>query len=135
MVAQNQSGRSLLTLHPDRGGEFTSKEFSMFCSDMGIRREFTTTYTPQQNGVAERKNETIVELARSMLKDKGLSKCYWDEAVATTVSLMNRFPTKAVIGKTPYEVWNGRKPNVSHLKVFGSIAYALVPSEKRQKIR
>ena len=94
---------NVLILRPDRGGEFTSKEFSMFCSDMGNRRELTTSYTPQQNRVAERKNRTIVKLARSMVKDKGLPKCYWAEAVATTMYLMNRFPTKEVRGKTPYE--------------------------------
>ncbi|XP_077228565.1 uncharacterized protein LOC143861537 [Tasmannia lanceolata] len=102
-----------------------------FYHESGIKRQLTASYTPQQNGVVEWKNRTFVEAARSMLKDKGLPNDYWAEAVATAVYLCNRAPTKVVQGKTPYEGWSGRKPNVSNFKNFGSIAYAFVPSEKR----
>ena len=131
---EKQSGYAIKILRTDRGGEFTSKEFFKYCKDAGIRRELTASFTPQQNGVAERKNRSIVETSRSMLKEKGLPKSFWAEAVSTSIYLLNRSPTKAVTEKTPYETWFGRKPNVSHLKVFGSIAYAHIPFEKRQKL-
>ncbi|CAL8169319.1 unnamed protein product [Prunus armeniaca] len=73
---EKQSGYNLKTLRTDRGGEFTSNEFSEFCKSNGIKRELTASYTPQQNGVAERRNRTIVEMARSMLKAKGLPNVF-----------------------------------------------------------
>ncbi|XP_077228618.1 uncharacterized protein LOC143861606 [Tasmannia lanceolata] len=82
-LVENQSGHSIITLRTDRGGEFISKEFQDFCHESRIKRQLTASYTPEQNGVAERKNRTFVEAARSMLKDKGLPNDYWAEAVAT----------------------------------------------------
>ena len=84
--------------------------------------------------MAERKNITIVEMARSMLKDKSLGNEFWVEAVHTSIYILNRCPTKAVLNLTPKEVWLGHKPSVSHMKVFGCIAYAHVPKEKRRKL-
>ena len=93
---------SIKKLRTDRGGEFLSNEFTSFCEENGICRELTAPYTPQQNGVAERKNRTVVEMARSMLKAKELPDQFWGEAVATAVYLLNISPTKAVQNKTPY---------------------------------
>ena len=90
--------------------------------------------SPQQNGVAERKNRTILEMARSMLKSKKLPKEFWAEAVAYALYLSNRSPTRSVNGKTPQEAWSGRKPGISHFRVFGSIAHVHVPDEKRSKL-
>jgi len=90
--------------------------------------------TPQQNGVAERKNRTIVEMASSILQSKDLPKQYWAEAVNTAVYILNRSPTKAVLNKTPYEAWFKRKPKVDHFKVFGCIAYSHIPKENREKL-
>ncbi|KAJ8752089.1 hypothetical protein K2173_001764 [Erythroxylum novogranatense] len=87
----------------------------------GIHRELTTSYTPEQNGIAERKNRTVVEMGRSMLQEKGIPKCFRAEAVAATVYLLNISPTKAVLNQTPYEAWRGNNPKVSHLRVFGCI--------------
>ncbi|KAL8112746.1 hypothetical protein AgCh_020161 [Apium graveolens] len=123
---EKQSGRDIIALRTDRGGEFMYEEFNAFCDEHGIRRELTTPYTPEQNGVAERKNRTVVEMARSMLKGKALSDNFWGEAIATSVYLLNISPTRDVWNKTPFEAWKGRKPGVSHLKVFGYVAYALV---------
>jgi hypothetical protein len=94
----------------------------------------TVSYTPQQNGVSERKNQTVMEMAKSMLHEKGLPKAFWAEAVYTVVYLMNRCPTKAVWDKTPFEAWSGRKPSIKHLKVFGCICYVQIPKEKRYKL-
>jgi transposase InsO family protein len=99
----------------DRGGEFTSNEFNDYCEKISIKRFLTAPYTPQQNGVIERRNRTVVDTARSLLKSKNMPGAFWGEAVTTAVYLLNRAPTKVVIGKTLYEAIYRRKPNVSHL--------------------
>ncbi|GKC26312.1 integrase [Tanacetum coccineum] len=127
-LAENQCNRKLKILRTDRGGEFLSNEFSRFCDEYGIKRELTAPYTPEQNGIAERKNRTIVEMARSMLKTKNLEDEFWAEAVATAVYLINISPTKAVWNVTPYEAWYESKPSVSHLRIFGCTCYAIISS-------
>ena len=134
MSVEKQSGTCIKALRTHRGGEFLSKEFILFCEENGIRRELTTPYTPEQNGVAERKNRTVVEMARSMLQAKELPNEFWAEAVATSVYLLNISPTKVVLNQTLFEAWQGRKPCVSHLRVFRCICYALVNSYARQKL-
>ena len=133
-MVENQSGCHIKVLRTDRGGEFISKEFNLFCEEEGIQRELTAPYTPEQNGIAERKNRTIVEMARSMLQARKLPNQFWAEAVATSVYLLNISPTKAVMNRTPYEAWHGRKPSVSHLRIFGCVAYALKHPQVRQKL-
>ncbi len=98
----------------------------------GIQRKYSCSYSPQQNGVAERKNRHIVEIARAMLNEKNLPNYFWAEAVTTVMYIMNLTPT--VHGMTPEEKFTSKKPNVSHLKVFGCIAYEHVPDEKRSKL-
>jgi hypothetical protein len=83
----------------------------------------STPYSPQQNGVVERCSQTVVAMARALLKQRGMSAKFWGEAVLTTVYILNRSPTKALDRMTPYEAWHGRKPAVSHLRVFGSLIY------------
>ena len=85
----------------DRGGEFTSNEFGEFCQSQVISRHLTAAYTPQQNGVAERKNRTIMNYVRSMLNEKQVPKALWLEAVRWCVHIQNRCPTVAVENKTP----------------------------------
>ena len=94
----------------------------------------TTPYSPEQNGVVEQKNRTVVEMARSMLQEKGVPNQFWAEAVVTSVHLLNLSPTKVVIHQTPFEAWMDRKPAVSYLRIFGCIAYALVNSQFRHKL-
>ena len=108
-LVEKQSGHSLKILRTDRGGEFNGHIFINFCNDHGIKKELTVRHTPQQNGVAERKNKTIVEMARSMLQHKNLPKNLWAEAISTTVYILNRSPTKAVLNMTPYEAWFNTK--------------------------
>ncbi|RVW83084.1 Retrovirus-related Pol polyprotein from transposon TNT 1-94 [Vitis vinifera] len=131
---EKQSGKCIKVLRTDRGGEFLSNDFKVFCEEEGLHRELTTPYSLEQNGVAERKNRTVVEMARSMMKAKNLSNHFWAEGVATAVYLLNISPTKAVLNRTPYEAWYGRKPWVSHFKVFGSVAYTLIDSHNRSKL-
>ncbi|KAJ0521009.1 putative RNA-directed DNA polymerase [Helianthus annuus] len=118
----------------NRGGEFTSKEFNIFCDQHGIKRILTPPYTPEHNGVTERKNRTVIGLMKSMLKAKKLPKMFWAEATATAVTILNYSPTKALVNKTPFKVWTGKKPRVKNMRVFGCIAFGLTPSQMKQKL-
>lgn len=134
LLVENQSGKKLKTLRSDRGTEFNSKKFDEFCKNEGLEHQLTVAYNPQQNGVSERKNRTIMEMARSMLMAKGLPKKFWAKAVNTTVYLLNRCPTKAVKNLTPIEAWSAIKPTAEHLKVFGRICYMHILEQKRHKL-
>ena len=107
----------------DRGGEFLSNAFKEICEQGGIRRQFTAPYSPQQNGVVERRNRTVMEIARSLLKGMKILGMFWGEAVRHSVHLLNRLPTRPMGDRTPFEAWNGRKPQLGHLKVFGCKAH------------
>ena len=121
-------------LRSDRGGEYNSNKFKKFCEDVGLQRQLTVGYISKQNRVAERKYHTIFEMARSMLKDKGLSNFFWMKVVYMAVYLMNRYLTKVLQNKTPFEAWSGRKPSMKHFKVFGCICYAHIPKERKHKL-
>ncbi|WVZ12067.1 hypothetical protein V8G54_016597 [Vigna mungo] len=127
---ENQLGCRLKCLRTDNGLEFVSEEFNGFCKEKGIRRHRTVVGTPQQNGLAERMNRTILERVRCMLLGSGLSKAFWGEAANTAVYLINRSPSSALNFKTPMEVWSGRPTDYSHLRVFGSLAFAHVRGDK-----
>ena len=90
--------------------------------------------TPEQNGIAERKNRTLVEAVCTMIADSNLSKTFWGEALSTAVYVQNRGPTTALNGITLYQILNDRKPNVKHFRVFGCLAFAHVPKEERGKL-
>lgn len=133
--ATNECGLSIGTLRTDNGGEYLSKEFQDYLILKGIRHERTIPHTPEQNGVAERMNRTLQESARSMLTHAGLSNGYWAEAVMTAAYLRNRVTTSALQeDKTPFEMWYERKPDISHLRVFGCVAYTHVPDSERKKL-
>ena len=131
---ENQSGCKIQVVRSDNGKEYTSNQFNFFCEEAGIEHQLTAPYTPQQNGVNERENRTIMEMARCMMHEKGLPKRFWAEAANTAVFLLNRLPTKAMQGKTPFEAWYGYKPFVQNFKVFGCICFTHVPKVKRDKL-
>ncbi|KAI5324312.1 hypothetical protein L3X38_033385 [Prunus dulcis] len=133
-MVELQSGYKVKCVRSDRGGEFSSSEFNKLCEDAGIQRQFSMAYTPQQNGVVERKNRTVVEMAKAMLHEKELPYYLWAEAVHTAVYILNRCPTKALRNKTPFEAYSTRKPGVAHLKVFGSVCFVHKPKESREKL-
>ncbi|KAL0301377.1 UNVERIFIED_CONTAM: Retrovirus-related Pol polyprotein from transposon TNT 1-94 [Sesamum radiatum] len=112
-LVEKQSGRSIKVLRSDRGKEYNNSEFDKFCEEEGIEHQTTVSYNPQQNGVSERKNRTVMEMARSMLQEKHLPKAFWAEAVYTAVYLLNRCPTKAVQNMTPIEAWSARNLQLS----------------------
>lgn len=121
-------------MRTDRGGEFNSIEFGDFCKAQGIKRQLTAAYTPQQNGVAERKNRTIMNAVRSMLSERQVPKQFWSEAAKWSVHIQNRSPTAALEDKTPEEAWSGTKPRVDYFRVFGCIAHVHVPDQRRTKL-
>lgn len=128
-------GLKISKLRCDKGGEYISNLLDKFCKEKGIMIEYANTSTPEQNGVSERMNRTLVEKARTMLIGSGMTKSFWSEAVKTAVYLTNRSPCSALETKTtPIEMWTGRKPNVSNLKMFGSIGYVHIPKAKRKKM-
>ncbi|GBP40447.1 Copia protein [Eumeta japonica] len=110
----------VLILHTDNGREYVNKVFKEYLDKEGIVHELTAPYTPEQNG-REREIRTIVESARSMLYARDLPLDLWAEAVNCAVYILNRTSSSQTPGKTPYELWNGTKPELGHLKVFGSI--------------
>ncbi|KAJ0502796.1 putative RNA-directed DNA polymerase [Helianthus annuus] len=133
-LVEKESECKMKVFRTDRGGEFCSNEFNAFCEEHGIRRELSEPHTPQHNGVVERKNRTIMGMARSMLKERSLPNYLWAEAVATAVHAINRAPTSAVQGKTPYQVWFDAKPDVSNMRIFGCVAYGHKVTQGRRKL-
>ena len=132
--AERESERKLKKLRSDNGGEYISNEFEQYLEQEGIHHQNTIPKTPQQNGVAERMNRTLEESIRSMLCESKLPKQFWAEALSTATYLRNRSPTKAVKDMTPFEAWSSIKPDVQHLRVFGSICYSHIHKSERQKL-
>jgi hypothetical protein len=126
-AAEAECGRKLCVLCTDNSGEFTMAEFTPYCVDEGVQRHYSTPYSTQQNDVIERRNQTVVGMARALLKQRGMPVVFWGEAVVMTVYILNRSPTKALNGRTSYEAWHGRKPAVSHLRLFGYLAFGKEP--------
>ena len=124
---ENQLGRNIKILRSDCGGEYMSDPFSDFLKENGIIHQLTMSYTPQQNGVAERCNTTLLDMVRSMLNHSSLGSIFWGEAIVIAMFLLNLVPTK-IHNRTPHELWIGRKPNLQNLKVWDSSAHILIPS-------
>ena len=133
-MVELQTGKKLKKLRSDNGGEYLSEQFTNYFKKNGIQRQLTIRKTPEQNGVAERLNRTLEEMMRAMLCESGLPKKFWAEALSTAVYIRNLCPTKSVVDMTPFEAWNGEKPDVHHLKVFGSTCYAHIPKDERKKL-
>ena len=115
---ENQSGYRIKVIRCDNGIKYTTDKFVEFCEVVGIEHQLTTTYTPQQNGVSERKNMIIMEMARCLVFEKEMPKILWAEAVNTTIFMLNRLPTKVLKGKTPMEAWYGLKPSIHNLNIL-----------------
>lgn len=131
--AENQHERKIKVFRTDNGTEFCSKNIEDICKKYGIQHQRTVVYTPQQNGVAERMNRTIVEKAKCMLFESNLDKSYWAEATNMAVYIINRSVCSFLSDKTPEEVWTGNKADLSQLKIFGSPTMVHIPKAKRKK--
>ncbi|KAL4291688.1 hypothetical protein GQ457_14G016020 [Hibiscus cannabinus] len=119
---QNQHGKSIKTLRPDRGGEYLSQDFDELLKECGIVSQLTPPGTPQWNGVSERRNRTLLDMVRSMMSHTDLPTSFWGYALETSAFTLNRVPSKSV-QKTPHEMWTGKRPNMSFMKVWGCKAY------------
>ena len=130
---ENQLEKKIKRLRDDRGGEYISNDFSNFCSEHGIIHEFTPPYSPQSNGVAERKNRSLTDLVNALLESANMPKMWWGEAILTVNFVLNRVITKRS-DITPYEAWRGRKPNVNFLRTWGCLAKVNIPEPKKRKL-
>lgn len=119
-------------IRTDGGGEYNSHEFHKFCEKEGVLHEVTAPYTPQHNGTAERRNITIMNMIRSMLRVKQMPHKFWGEAASTAVYILNRCRTKRLGNNTPEEAWTGRRPSVNHFRVFGSLCFKHVLAQNRK---
>lgn len=125
-LAQN-NGHHIRTFRSDNGTEFVNSELKSFFDANGFVHQRTIPYNPEQNGGAEREMRTIVEAARSMIHSRNLHLSLWAEAVNTAVHVLNATGTSTVADKTPFELWNGRKANIEHMKSFGVDVYIHIP--------
>ena len=132
--AEKHTGKKICFLQSDNGGEFTGNQFNEFLDQQGIKRRLTAPHTPQQNGVAERKNRTLVEMAKCMRIQSGLPESFWAEAVSTANFIRNHCITKSLQNKTPYELWNGRIPNLKNFRTFGEDCHYLDKTPGRGKM-
>ena len=131
---ENKSRVNIKSLRSDRGGEFTCREFNIYCEEHGIRRQLSSPHTPEQNGIAERRNKSIVEATRDMLfKDdhwitamlfeNDEPKTFWREAINTIVYTLNKVQIRKGLEKKPYELWFSHSPSVKYFRIFGSKCY------------
>ena len=128
------TGKEIRNLRSDGEGGYRNERFTTYPHEAGIVKQTTPPYTPAQNGIAERANRTIVEMARCMLADENLGNEFWGYAALATAHIINRMPSRAHEGKSPVEIWGGIKPSIGPLRVFGCPAHVLVPAETRRKI-
>ncbi|KAK8499447.1 hypothetical protein V6N12_012501 [Hibiscus sabdariffa] len=119
---QNQHGKSIKALRSDRGGEYLSHEFDELLKECGIVSQLTPPGTPQWNRVSERRNRTLLDMVRSMMSHSDLPISFWVHALETAAFTLNRVPSKSV-QKTPHEMWTGKRPSMSFMKIWGCKAY------------
>jgi len=130
---KNQLDRKNKRLRSDRSGEYDPNSLTFFCEKTGIIHETAAPYTPQQNGIAERKNRTFKKMMNAMLISSQLPDNMWGEAILTTCFILNIIPYKK-LDQTPYELCKGYVPNLSYLEVWGCLAKVALPSYKRTNI-
>jgi hypothetical protein len=131
--AQNEFGLRIKKIRSDNGTEFKNSQIEGFLEDEGIKHEFSSPYTPQQNGVVERKNRTLLDMARTMLDEYKTSDRFWAEAINTACYAINRLYLHRIFKKTSYELLTGKKANVSYFRVFGSKCFILVKRGRKSK--
>ena len=131
-MVEKQTGKVIKAIRSDNGTEYLNHDMQQYMATNGIRHETTLPDSPQQNGTAERYNRTILNSVRALMHTAGIPGNLWAELCATASYLRNRLPTTSNPShKTPYELWHGKKPNLEHLRVIWSDAYAHVNKRKR----
>lgn len=132
-LVKNRFGVKPKIIRSDQGGEYINKRVESYLKQQGIQMQTTVAYSPQQNGIAERKNRTLMEAARTMLEESQIGDHYWAEAVCCANYVQNRLITSST-NKTPQELWNGEKSVRTDFHIFGESVYAWIPDEKRRKL-
>ncbi|GJX83329.1 retrotransposon protein, putative, ty1-copia subclass [Tanacetum coccineum] len=130
-ISRELDWRTVKKLRTDNSLEFYNREFEQLCIKSGIDRHLTVIGTPQQNGLAERMNRTLMDKVRCLLIQSGLPKTFWAEATCTAAYLINRSPSTAIEKKTPMEMWSGHPSDYGMLRIFGCVAY---PHDKQGKL-
>jgi hypothetical protein len=131
--AQNEFGLRIKKIRSDNGTEFKNSQIEGFLEDEGIKHEFSSPYTPQQNGVVERKNRTLLDMARTMLDEYKTPDRFWAEAISTAYYSINRLYLHRILKMTSYELLTSKKPNVSYFRVFGSKCFILIKRGRKSK--
>jgi hypothetical protein len=131
--AQNEFELRIKKIRSDNGTKFKNSQIEGFLEEEGIKHEFSSPYTPQQNGVVERKNRTLLDMARTMLDEYKTPDRYWAEAINTACYSINRLYLHRILKKTAYELLTGKKPNVSYFRVFGSKCFILIKRGRKSK--
>jgi transposase InsO family protein len=131
--AQNVFGLRIKKIRSDNETEFKNSQIEGFLEDGGIKHEFSSTYTPQQNGVVERKKRTLLDMARTMLDEYKTPNRFWAKAINTACYSINRLYLHRILKKTSYELLTGKKPNVSYFRVFGSKCFILIKRGRKSK--
>ena len=130
----NQFSSKLETLRSDNGTEFTSKIMRQYLSDHDIIHQTSCVGTPQQNGIAERKNRDLLEKARALMLQSHVPKRFWSQGIQSAAYLINRLPSSVLDYKSPFELLKGRKIDISHLRTFGCTCFVHVQADKRDKL-
>jgi transposase InsO family protein len=130
---QNEFDLKIKKITSDNGTEFKNSQIEGFLEDEGIKHEFSSPYTPQQNGVVERKNRTLLDMAMTMLDEYKTLDRFWAEAINTACYAINQLYLHRILKKTPYELLTGKKPNVSYFRVFSSKCFILVKRGRKSK--
>ena len=130
---QTEKDCKIVKVRSDHGGEFENRYFEDFFDSHGISHDFSCPRTPQQNEVVERKNRTLQEMARTVIQENDMAKHFWAEPVNTICYIQNRISFRPILGKTPYEFWKNRKPNISYFDPFGCICFMLNTKENLGK--
>ncbi|GKC73239.1 retrovirus-related pol polyprotein from transposon TNT 1-94, partial [Tanacetum coccineum] len=121
-----QKGCPIISIRTNHGLEFDNEvQFGAFCDANGITHNFSAPRTPQSNGVVERKNQTLQEMSRTMLNEQSIPQNFWCNSVDTSTYILNRILIRLFLGKTPYELFNCKKPSLEYFKVFGSKCFIL----------
>jgi transposase InsO family protein len=131
--AQNEFELKVKKIRSDNGSEFKNLQVDEYLEEEGVKHEFSAPYTPQQNGVVERKNRTLIDMARTMLGEFKTPKRFWSEDVNTACHAINRLYLHRLLKKTSYELLTDNKPNVSYFRVFGSKCYILLKKGRHSK--
>jgi hypothetical protein len=134
MMVENETGLKIKKIHTDNGTEYVNQVFQDYPKRHGIKRQCIVPHCPQQNGVAEIVNQTVMEMARCMMQEASCDRRMWAEAANTAVYLRNTAPHKAVPEITPEEKRSSDKVDLSHLRIFGCKAYVHIPDGKRKTL-